>query len=578
MAPCRIRLRSPGFCAIALVFALLSVLLYNSVEEDAYIYFRLAENLADGHGYVFNPGGHRVEAGSSPLWLALLVPLTLLPIPLVTSAKLMGIGWGIACLYATFRLSRCFIADPLARLAPCLLLALSVPFLFWSQQGLETPLYTFVVLFCVLALVEPSLQRFWYVPFGVLFLARPEGLLEAAIVVPFLIVRRRRWRKLAGPLAGLVVFALGIGIARLAYFHDLVPQPFYTKMFATSLGLAAGQGHAYLAASGLYWIALPIGAAALLYRSWSAERVILLFGIALLAAWSYTAVDGLKWFGRHSVPLLPLVYVASVSGLESLASLSPRRRSGLLRGTSAALVLWLALVPQVPRWGDEQVRNPVHAAVDRLLDDPTGYLAAVGTKMATPEKWTALDRDPVLPGPIGTNYQALVGRFVHANYPPGTLLAYDQMGQTPYYAGSDRTFIDIWGLTDKRIGYYLMTQRSRDQTVLRAYRDAFFGLSSTLFPGQAGPDDWAAVRRYLQAADPEVFLFNRFILETPKLLGWSVNRWSVPFRLRSDPEFWARYAPRALLAGWVFVYERRDLPRREFIVPEGLGVKLLGGS
>ena len=80
-----------------------------------------------------------------------------------------------------------------------------------------------------------------------------------------------------------------------------------------------------------------------------------------------------------------------------------------------------------------------------------------------------------------------MGRFVHANYPPGTRLVYDQMGQTPYYAGSERMFIDTLGLTDKWIGQYLMIQRSRDQPVLRAYSDAFFGLSRILFPGQAGP-------------------------------------------------------------------------------------------
>ena len=46
--------------------------LYLFPFEDAYISFRYAENFANGHGFVFNPGGESVEGFTSFLWVLLL--------------------------------------------------------------------------------------------------------------------------------------------------------------------------------------------------------------------------------------------------------------------------------------------------------------------------------------------------------------------------------------------------------------------------------------------------------------------------------------------------------------------------
>ena len=50
------------------------------VNEDAYISFCIADNLAAGHGNVFNIGGERIELVSSVLWQLLLVPFSFLPL------------------------------------------------------------------------------------------------------------------------------------------------------------------------------------------------------------------------------------------------------------------------------------------------------------------------------------------------------------------------------------------------------------------------------------------------------------------------------------------------------------------
>lgn len=49
--------RTTGLLAVVGLYLLLCLLTWNRIEEDAYTYFRLAENIAASEGYVFNRGG-----------------------------------------------------------------------------------------------------------------------------------------------------------------------------------------------------------------------------------------------------------------------------------------------------------------------------------------------------------------------------------------------------------------------------------------------------------------------------------------------------------------------------------------
>jgi hypothetical protein len=49
------------------------------------------------------------------------------------------------------------------------------------------------------------------------------------------------------------------------------------------------------------------------------------------------------------------------------------------------------------------------------------------------------------------NFQALFGAWIRTNVPKNSIILYDQMGQTPFYAGLSYTFIDSFGLTDKMV-------------------------------------------------------------------------------------------------------------------------------
>ena len=59
---------------VPVVIVLVGAWLYRWVDEDAFINFRIIDNLLAGHGLVFNLG-ERVEVDSDPLWLFTLTAL-----------------------------------------------------------------------------------------------------------------------------------------------------------------------------------------------------------------------------------------------------------------------------------------------------------------------------------------------------------------------------------------------------------------------------------------------------------------------------------------------------------------------
>jgi arabinofuranosyltransferase len=67
-------------------------------DEDAFINFRIVRNLLAGDGLVFNLG-ERVEAGTSPLWLAILAFAGALRLPLEETAAYGGIALTVAGLF-----------------------------------------------------------------------------------------------------------------------------------------------------------------------------------------------------------------------------------------------------------------------------------------------------------------------------------------------------------------------------------------------------------------------------------------------------------------------------------------------
>ena len=75
------------------------------IQDDAFISFRYARNLVDGHGLVFNPG-ERVEGYTNFLWTVLMAVSLALDADPVRFSWVVGLLLFPGSIYLTYRIGR----------------------------------------------------------------------------------------------------------------------------------------------------------------------------------------------------------------------------------------------------------------------------------------------------------------------------------------------------------------------------------------------------------------------------------------------------------------------------------------
>lgn len=557
------RVERGAFVIILSLFLSLSLLLFNQIEEDAFIYFRLVDNIADGYGYVFNRGGEPVEAGSSALWMLLLLLLRQAPLNIVITAKLLGLAAGCLSLWLVLRLSRLQIADRVARFGPPLLTAVSTPFLMWSQRGLETPLFVLLVLWLALCCTERRQLRWWPVVAVLLLLARPEAplfLLPLALLLGLDRTRRRAALPAALALAGVACALLA---ARFVYFQDLVPSPFYVKLTVVGdEGLQ--QLRKYISQNHLLWVGLPFALVAWRRSFWTRERLVLGAMVLVTVLWCILANDYMP-YARHLVPATPLIYVLAVAAADTLFAAAGRSRRPLVLaylGATCGLALFGSA--STAEFGATR-GNTLTAHAAAFAANPRAFAQATADKFGSPEVPGYLEEALGDDVTRLANYQSRVGEFLRRNYPPDTVIVYDQMGQTPFYAGAEMRFIDSLGLTDRTVGRFNFERRARGNVLLRGGDAVVSKALQWSFGSDREPVTAAQALDYVFALRPDLILIQLLILE--------MDPDGLPALLSRDPRLRERYEWRYTLARFIHAYERKDLPpKTHFAVPLGLGV------
>ena len=326
------------------------------VVDDAFISFRYARNLVEGHGLTYNPGEFPVEGYTNFLWTLLLaagMAAGLDPLPL---AKLLGVGSGALALLLAERLARRCGAGPWSLLVPAILAA-NPAFVTWSMGGLETTFFTSLVLTGALLATDPGAPRFAAgIALALACLTRPEGLLAATLVALGVFAAERQ----AG-LVRLAPSAWPIGLAvithvtwRWTYYHALLPNTFYAK--TGDLGAQVVAGMDYVIAAFVVFVAGPFAAAAvvLAVRRWGrwrrvarrrqaparpslpAEATAARVTAALLIGYTLYVVaiggDGLPMY-RFLVP--PLPFFAVVMAVAFQRAFASRPRAGFVAAALA---------------------------------------------------------------------------------------------------------------------------------------------------------------------------------------------------------------------------------------------------
>jgi arabinofuranosyltransferase len=240
------------------------------VEEDAFLNFRIVDQIRAGHGPVFNVG-ERVEVATSPLWLWMLVAArsvasfvsiehSSLVLGLALTAA--GVWWAQRAATTWWRRGATEVMVPFGALA-----YVAVPAAWdWATGGLENGLS--IAWLGAIALVTARLARRREGLSAVVALAagaldgigalvRPDlAVIAVCALVGLAVARRGRGRELVLLLVGAAALPVLYEVFRAAYYAVLVPN---TALAKDSSGVYWSQGWNYLADLVLpYWLWVPL--------------------------------------------------------------------------------------------------------------------------------------------------------------------------------------------------------------------------------------------------------------------------------------------------------------------------------
>ena len=424
-------------------------------EEDAFISFRFADNLAEGYGPVFNRGGRAVEGYTNFLWVAWLAALHRQWPDTVLHALWSGFALGFLVLPAAWLLAR-RVAGRWAWGVP-VVLALSRYHTENALTGLETVAYNLLFLVALLLFADvlegaPGRRRqHATAATSVLLVLLAMTRFEGVYLFPLLSLfwGWRRWRDGESPLRDWGWYAPFLALYgaytgwRVLTFGELLPNTYYAKLLVTGTGVAKlASGLAHVGDFLLAYPALPLlviaFALALPPRRWRPFHTVLVAAITtqlgLVAFiggdWSYLAP-----YWRLLSTVAPLFLVLGAACLQQLLSERRRWAALLLLGTCLLLSAFrVGTLAPAPAGGHPQApaRPSLQAALSRLALLPRELGPRLGRLLAFAD----------------TNPERKVGLRLGEQLGPAGRVVGQHAGRIPYYSRLE--FVDIIGYTDRQ--------------------------------------------------------------------------------------------------------------------------------
>ncbi len=363
--------------------------------DDAFIVARYAQRLAAGQGYTFQ-GGEMSDGVTGPLWLFLLASGARLGLDVVRVGKWLGLAASLASCAVVLRCSGARAGGRRRGLVLGLLLASAAPLWIWSVGGLETGCASL----CLTGAVCGAL-------------ARPKPILA------WLVAGAASMPWLRPELVPLTLMTAGLGALRLPRARTTLLLAcagglgsvllFRGWMFGHLLPLSAHAKPASLA-HGVEYVAICLRSRAalallpLLVFAWFGRRDERVLALLVLLHACLVACAGGDWMAgaRLFVPIVPIACFAAALSWERI----------LLRR------LWLALTLACLVIGVRLVSTQAETAAARA----SGQL-----------------RERRLP--------ALISALAAVDEP----IALVDIGAIGFF--SDKSLIDLAGLTDARIAY-----------------------------------------------------------------------------------------------------------------------------
>ncbi len=429
------------FAAVIAIFGFM--MHFQFFHDDAYITLRYAQHWLRGDGIVFNTT-ERVEGYTSFFHLALVSGAAKLVggvnnLPLITQGiGLLAFG-GICAIIA-------FVLKPSTtqlNYSPRALLLLLIPtnlsLIAWSLGGLETTLYTALLMLLTYqfsntpdssSLSTKRINRLGIL-LAIITMTRPEALLFVGITGLFLLLphglKSPQWKQLSILVLSFLVVWLPYFLWRWNYYGDPFPNTYYVKM-DTDLITRLRNGFHYLHTyARIAPFILPLGIVTGLLaltriratdhsQHHQAQSLFYMLSVASVGTLyvCYTGGDHMPAY-RFFVPLVPIYGWLLAQSLPIVIPSLVNRHAGLL------YVCCMGLICMQSVWSNQKMRDAQHI-------DPA---ASVG-------------RD--------------IGMWIQQNLPAHSTIALNTAGSTPFFAPQHR-FIDMLGLNDRHIAHREIKER-----------------------------------------------------------------------------------------------------------------------
>lgn len=425
--------------------------------DDAYISFQYAKQWIAGNGWVFVPG-QRVEGFSNPLWVLILSIGGKVGLPIVSLAKIFGVLCGGLSIILTYllvaqwsdraskkRASTSHSQLPFAPFLATSLLAIHPGFAYYAVAGLETALFTFLVLLGVFLHVRNIRQGTSsakpYIPFALAAITRPEGPLFLIVLFVHRLWLRKRstkqqsnpWKQELVPMLKACCVPAGYLLFRVVYYKDILPNTYYAKpgQISEKWGASLQYIKSFLVyhattssleknvltlLTGTLALLLGLYAVFLLLRSGVMKATqdisapLALFASGYSVFILYSGGDWMEHY-RFFQPILPLLYIGVGLGFIGLA------------GTWRALSILLLTIGLLS--------HTEHAS----------------------QFWSDLNRNRLIDHAHRSQNNVKMAHWLNKNLPKGASIVTDEIGAVGYF--THLNVMDQWGLVDKKVAKIL---------------------------------------------------------------------------------------------------------------------------
>jgi len=379
--------------------------------DDAFISFQYVKNFLNGDGLVFNIG-ERVEGYTNFLWVLVLAAVGKLNLDYVNISRLLGVTFSLLTVILTYIYARrVFTKDYLLSFVPVVFLVVNGSFAAWSASGMETSMFTFLVLAGYLAMLK---ERHWFA--GIIFtlsaMTRPEGAIFGIIVLCYIILHHQnaRLKKAVQYVIPASVIAIPYLIWKIYFYGQVLPNTFYAKQGILANHLKMGA--LYLGQYALYFefFTLLIIIAIIFFKGMNSNLKLLAASAGIYFVYIlYAGGDWMLGFRFVSV-ITPMLSILSACGLKILFE-----KLNIGTGSRSRSLIFLSICFFI---SVTQVQNSL---LEREFKESTlDY-----------QEWV--------------NNLGKAGNWCKNNLPEDTKLAASSIGAMAYY--SDIYILDIFGLT-----------------------------------------------------------------------------------------------------------------------------------